>query len=107
MAQVKRSLKSQVKKRPHEWEASKIQIAIELGPWPKVQKNGWAALTAEESGRIGGIFSQRMDDMTQRGIRPEMRSYLSNDTIFKVESYDSLNVYRWNLSLYDEVENSN
>ncbi|MCM1987208.1 glycosyltransferase family 39 protein [Methanococcoides seepicolus] len=48
-----------------------------------------------------------VDDMTQRGIRPEMRSYLSNDTIFKVESYDSLKVYRWNLSLYDEIENSN
>ncbi|WP_135606171.1 glycosyltransferase family 39 protein [Methanococcoides sp. NM1] len=38
-----------------------------------------------------------VDDMTQRSISPEMTSYLSNDTIFKVESYDSLIVYRWDL----------
>ena len=60
---VKRSRKSKVKKRPPEWESLKIEIAKELGLWSKVEQEGWAGLTAEESGRIGGVFSKRKDNL--------------------------------------------
>ena len=56
---VKSSVKSKMKKRPPDWEAMKNEIAAELGLWDKVKEQGWAGLTAEESGRVGGIFSKR------------------------------------------------
>ena len=37
----------------------KYEIAQELGLLDKVRRAGWAGLTAEESGRIGGLISQR------------------------------------------------
>lgn len=37
----------------------KIEIAKELGLWEKIEHFGWAELTAEESGRIGGIMRSR------------------------------------------------
>jgi len=37
----------------------KYEIAEELGLLDKVRRTGWAGLTAEESGRIGGLISQR------------------------------------------------
>ena len=56
---VKRSKKSVMKKRPQDWEDMKIEIAKELGLWDKVSADGWPALSAVESGRLGGIFSRR------------------------------------------------
>jgi small acid-soluble spore protein F (minor alpha/beta-type SASP) len=38
----------------------KMEIARELGLWEKIQEFGWGELTAEESGRIGGIMTSRM-----------------------------------------------
>lgn len=38
----------------------KIEIAKELGLWDKIQQLGWGELTAEESGRIGGIMTKKM-----------------------------------------------
>lgn len=55
----KRSRKSRMKRRPLEWDDSKIEIAREIGLLDKVYQEGWAGLTAEESGRIGGILSRR------------------------------------------------
>lgn len=57
--EVKRSRKSKMKKRPDDWEAFKVEIAKELGLWDKVKEDGWAGLTAEDSGRLGGVFSRR------------------------------------------------
>lgn len=37
----------------------KYEIAQELGLSQKVDENGWAYLTAAETGRIGGIMSGR------------------------------------------------
>ncbi|MCL4440448.1 MAG: alpha/beta-type small acid-soluble spore protein [Firmicutes bacterium] len=37
----------------------KLEIAEELGLAEKVQKEGWGGLTSAESGRIGGIITQR------------------------------------------------
>ena len=58
---VESSVKSKMKKRPADWEDLKIEIAKELGLWDKVREDGWAGLSAVESGRIGGIFSCRKD----------------------------------------------
>ncbi len=57
--EVKSSRKSKMKKRPPDWEALKVEIAKEIGLWPKVEEGGWSGLSAVESGRLGGIFSQR------------------------------------------------
>ena len=56
---VKRSRKSRMKKRPQDWEILKQEIAKELGLWDKVKADGWAGLSAVDSGRLGGVFSAR------------------------------------------------
>lgn len=56
---VKRSKKSQMKKRSESWDDMKMEIAKELGLWEKVEAQGWPGLSAAESGRIGGILSRR------------------------------------------------
>lgn len=38
----------------------KLEIAEELGLMPKIQTGGWPELTAEESGRIGGVMTRKM-----------------------------------------------
>lgn len=40
-------------------EQMKYEIAGELGLKDKVDKLGWGGLTAEETGRIGGIMTKR------------------------------------------------
>jgi hypothetical protein len=40
-------------------EKLRFEIARELGLSDKIISNGWGELTASESGRIGGILSQR------------------------------------------------
>ena len=40
-------------------ENLKYEIASELGLSEKVDKLGWGGLTAEETGRIGGIMTKR------------------------------------------------
>lgn len=53
------SRKAKMKRRPPEWEQAKAEVAQELGLWDKVQCEGWAALTAAESGKLGGVLSVR------------------------------------------------
>ncbi len=59
MEKVKPSRKSKMKKRPEDWEKLKQEIAMELGLWDVVKHDGWAGLSAEQSGRLGGVFSAR------------------------------------------------
>ena len=40
-------------------EKLKYEIAQELGLDDKVDKEGWGGLTAEETGRIGGLMTKR------------------------------------------------
>jgi len=40
-------------------DLQKLEIARDLGLEDKIRSLGWAELTAEESGRIGGILSGR------------------------------------------------
>jgi len=63
--EVKRSVKSKMKKRPLDWDNLKIEIAKELGLWDKVVEDGWSALSAVESGRLGGVFSQRKKEQKE------------------------------------------
>ena len=65
---VKRSRKSRMKKRPDDWEELKQEIAKELGLWDKVKVDGWAGLSAVDSGRLGGIFSARKKMLEEQGI---------------------------------------
>ncbi|GAA0181895.1 small, acid-soluble spore protein, alpha/beta type [Clostridium sediminicola] len=44
-------------------EKVKYEIAEELGLKEKVDKVGWSALTAEETGRIGGMMTKRKRDL--------------------------------------------
>jgi small acid-soluble spore protein F (minor alpha/beta-type SASP) len=44
-------------------EKIKYEIAEELGLRDKVDRFGWAGLTAEETGRIGGIMTKRKKKM--------------------------------------------
>ncbi|MDO7787957.1 small, acid-soluble spore protein, alpha/beta type [Desulforamulus aquiferis] len=37
----------------------KLEIAEELGLAEKIKADGWGGLTSAESGRIGGIITQR------------------------------------------------
>ncbi|WP_156874038.1 small, acid-soluble spore protein, alpha/beta type [Thermobrachium celere] len=45
-----------------ERERIKYEIAEELGLLDKVKKYGWSGLTAEETGKIGGIMTKRNKD---------------------------------------------
>ncbi len=63
MDEVKRSRKSKMKKRPEDWEHLKQEIAEELGLMDQVSSQGWSGLSAEDSGRLGGIFSARKKAM--------------------------------------------
>lgn len=40
-------------------EKVKLEIAEEIGVYDKVLSGGWRALSAKESGKIGGILSKR------------------------------------------------
>lgn len=44
-------------------EKIKYEIAEELGLRDKVDQIGWGGLTAEETGRIGGIMTKRKKDL--------------------------------------------
>jgi hypothetical protein len=38
----------------------KMEIVAELGLMEKVEKVGWSGLSAAESGRVGGLMTQRL-----------------------------------------------
>lgn len=65
---VKAKLKSHKELTQEEVEREKIkyEIAEELGLSDKVVKYGWSGLTAEETGRIGGIMTQRNKEEGRR-----------------------------------------
>ena len=43
-----------------ETERLKYEVADELGLTPRLLRVGWAGLTTEETGRIGGIVARRL-----------------------------------------------
>ncbi|MDD2496521.1 MAG: small, acid-soluble spore protein, alpha/beta type [Desulfitobacteriaceae bacterium] len=48
-----------MKKTSDDMEKLKLEIAEEIGLLDKVKSQGWAGLSAAESGRIGGLLIQR------------------------------------------------
>ena len=62
---IKSKLKSNKELTPEELLREKIkdEIADELGLKEKVDEYGWAGLTAEETGRIGGIMTKRKKEL--------------------------------------------
>lgn len=51
--------KRQLTPEEEERERMKYEIAKELGLLEKVREQGWKALSAKETGRIGGIMTKR------------------------------------------------
>ena len=47
----------------------KYEIAKELGIYDKVLKDGWGSLTAEETGRLGGIIGKKKKESSSRRWR--------------------------------------
>ena len=43
----------------------KLEIAEELGLLDKVQEGGWKALTAKETGRIGGLMTKKKRELNK------------------------------------------
>ena len=62
---IKSKLKSNKELTPEELLREKIKYekADELGLKEKVDEYGWAGLTAEETGRIGGIMTKRKKEL--------------------------------------------
>lgn len=44
----------------------KLEIAEELGLLDKIQEGGWKALSAKETGRIGGLMTKKKREMNKR-----------------------------------------
>lgn len=44
----------------------KLEIAEELGLLDKVQQGGWKALSAKETGRIGGLMTKKKREMNKQ-----------------------------------------
>lgn len=66
MIDITKSVKSKVKKPGADRELLKHEIAEELGLGDKISGGGWKALTAQESGRVGGILAKREKDRNRR-----------------------------------------
>lgn len=49
-------------------EQLKYEIAEELGLLDKVMENGWKALSAKETGRIGGLMTKRKKELNKKGM---------------------------------------
>ncbi|HEX9025179.1 MAG TPA: small, acid-soluble spore protein, alpha/beta type [Clostridium sp.] len=62
---IKKAIKSKIKANKELTEEEKMrekikyEIAEELGLSDKVRKEGWGELSAEETGRIGGLMAKR------------------------------------------------
>lgn len=66
---LKKIIKSKIKSNKELSDAEvlrekiKYEIADELGLKDKVDEYGWGGLTAEETGRIGGIMTKRKKEL--------------------------------------------
>ncbi len=54
-------------------DAMKYEIANELGLGEKLSRVGWGGLTAEETGRIGGLITRK-----KRSLLPKSSSPVTN-----------------------------
>lgn len=49
-------------------EQMKLEIAEELGLLDQVKEKGWRALSAKDTGRIGGIMTRRMREQEKNKV---------------------------------------
>lgn len=86
---VKAKLKAKKELTPMEIERERIkyEIATELGLDDKVKKYGWSGLTAEETGRIGGIMTKLNKDSGRLGTKNNLH-YIIYD--FKTVSFPDI-----------------
>lgn len=63
MKAEKEKNKSKKKKVFTQQDILKYEIAMELGLGDKLSQVGWGGLTAEETGRIGGIMTRKLNIM--------------------------------------------
>lgn len=47
----------------------KLEIAYELGLADKIRQLGWAGLSAKETGRLGGLITQRIKKLKQEEVQ--------------------------------------
>lgn len=66
-------------------EKIKYEIAEELGLSDKVDREGWGGLSAEETGRIGGIMTKRKKDLKL----PSNREILAKDNRIQLGEDDT------------------
>lgn len=53
-------------KAPTPLDLLKMEMAADLGLVEKIQEEGWAELTAVESGRLGGLLQARLKQLRLR-----------------------------------------
>jgi small acid-soluble spore protein F (minor alpha/beta-type SASP) len=84
---LKKIIKSKIKSNKELTEPEKLrekikyEIAEELGLTDKIDKYGWGALTSEETGRIGGVMTNR---------KKKMNIPLNKDIINSIQNKDNL-----------------
>lgn len=52
-------------------DSLKYEVAEELGLLDKILKDGWAGLTAKESGRIGGLMTAKRREFSKNTEKHE------------------------------------
>lgn len=52
-------------------EKMKLEIAEELGLLEKVQEGGWKALSAKETGRIGGLMTKKKRELNKAQLEEQ------------------------------------
>ena len=67
----KKEEKIDLNKIPQE-EQLKYEIAEELGVLDKVLEDGWKSLSAKETGRIGGLMTQRRREEKKKEENPDI-----------------------------------
>lgn len=60
------SAKRELTPEEQEKETLKLEIANELGLLDEVREKGWKALSARDTGRIGGLMTRRMRERKNR-----------------------------------------
>ncbi|WP_244835304.1 small, acid-soluble spore protein, alpha/beta type [Clostridium sp. BJN0001] len=62
---IKSKLKSnkELTKEERKREELKYEVAEELGLFDKVREGGWGALSAKETGKIGGIMARKKKEL--------------------------------------------
>lgn len=59
-------------------EKMKYEIAKELGLIDRVVENGWGSLSAQETGRIGGIITKRRRQAKKEAVNSNEKEDVTN-----------------------------